>query len=275
MKIKEKIQEHFKRCNILINEEPAHEEIHENSVYISDKDFCSFKSWKVKIDFTKSGYSNLCRIFDNKTHNSYFFFRSSLPKGEKIKQLLSEIDEIIKDESFETKIEKERKKFIDDERTEFGKILNKLECLHKEIVSYSSNYTSKGTDVSNALLESANNTLKIANNITVVRNALHTQNRLLLEHCKQKLNEKVTFDSILGMLSEIHMKKNADYGDSFTKNFERFGKNALAIPIYNKIDRINNLMSADKEANNESLLDSWLDLASYSIMAYQELRNKF
>lgn len=44
----------------------------------------------------------------------------------------------------------------------------------------------------------------------------------------------VTFKQIANGLTELYERKNADYGDSFSKTFEEFGMMSVAVRLYDK-----------------------------------------
>lgn len=82
------------------------------------------------------------------------------------------------------------------------------------------------------------------------------------------------FRSIIYKMLETYKAKNADYGDSFGKSIEKYGLIAALTRISDKFNRIENLiLNKDRLVEDESLADSLLDLANYSIMTYMAVRN--
>ena len=80
------------------------------------------------------------------------------------------------------------------------------------------------------------------------------------------------FKKVTENLLEVYIKKNADYGDSFSKTIEKYGPIAALTRMSDKFNRIENLILNGKcEVKDESLADSLLDLANYCIMTYLEL----
>ena len=83
------------------------------------------------------------------------------------------------------------------------------------------------------------------------------------------------FTALLGQMQETHEKKNADYahdGNPYS-NFEQAAATAgcsvnmvFAVLIGIKLARLQVLLTTGKEANNESVQDSRLDLAVYSAL---------
>lgn len=72
---------------------------------------------------------------------------------------------------------------------------------------------------------------------------------------------------------ELHSKKNENYGNSFSKLFNELGEMAGLVPLYNKLDRLTNLVKG-KQNYFESKEDTLKDLASYALMMLVEIRRK-
>lgn len=86
------------------------------------------------------------------------------------------------------------------------------------------------------------------------------------------------FDTMVGML-ELHAKKNKDYGKSFDESLDQFGLTSYVIRAQDKLRRVDTLsraMDTKPLVEDESVRDSLLDLANYSIMAamWLELQKK-
>jgi hypothetical protein len=81
------------------------------------------------------------------------------------------------------------------------------------------------------------------------------------------------FKDIVEGIYKTYEKKNKDYGDSFDILCNKFGLVAAAIPLNNKVERINSLIKNNKSYVNESIEDSLLDLANYAIMTLIYLKN--
>lgn len=75
-------------------------------------------------------------------------------------------------------------------------------------------------------------------------------------------------------LGELYRKKNHDYGDSFHKSYEEFGLTMAAIRLDDKLNRFKTLIKAESKVKDESVRDTLIDLANYSIMAAMELDRK-
>lgn len=72
-------------------------------------------------------------------------------------------------------------------------------------------------------------------------------------------------------LADIYAKKNHDYGDSFHKSYEDFGPIAAVVRMSDKMERIKTLINKSSKVSDESIRDTLLDLANYSIMLAMEL----
>jgi len=81
--------------------------------------------------------------------------------------------------------------------------------------------------------------------------------------------------SICAELTDIYIKKNHDYGDSFAKMRKEL-PNSILVRIYDKYSRLKTLMSgAEQKVKNESIEDTLLDLANYCILELLERKLEF
>ncbi|ANH49533.1 hypothetical protein uvFWCGRAMDCOMC455_054 [Freshwater phage uvFW-CGR-AMD-COM-C455] len=76
-------------------------------------------------------------------------------------------------------------------------------------------------------------------------------------------------------LHNILVSKQTDYGPSNIANAPGGPLNGLRVRIYDKISRINNLIESGAQPENESLVDSFLDLANYAVIATMVLDDKW
>lgn len=73
-------------------------------------------------------------------------------------------------------------------------------------------------------------------------------------------------------LSKIYEAKNKDYGDSFTKSFEKFGMVMPLIRLEDKLNRLESLViNGEARVRDESMIDTLMDLANYAIMTIMVL----
>lgn len=81
------------------------------------------------------------------------------------------------------------------------------------------------------------------------------------------------FRELTENMADIFAGKRADYGQTTTETFEKFGAVSLLIRMHDKLGRLDNLLR-DREKYvpvNESVQDTLIDLANYAIIAYIEL----
>lgn len=77
---------------------------------------------------------------------------------------------------------------------------------------------------------------------------------------------------ILDNIHKTYVAKNNDYGNSFSKSFDKYGVTAAMVRMEDKWNRLESLTSGKKQmVNDESVKDTLLDLANYAIMTFMEL----
>lgn len=82
------------------------------------------------------------------------------------------------------------------------------------------------------------------------------------------------FAEITQQMLQTYEAKNHDYGDAFNTGCDKFGIVSAVSRIDEKNERICSLYKNESSAKvNESLEDTLLDLANYSIMLVMYLRN--
>ena len=81
-----------------------------------------------------------------------------------------------------------------------------------------------------------------------------------------KLNETLTFKEVTDELEALYIRKNKDYGDSFTDSMDTFGMMSSVIRLNDKMKRIISLMFNEQLVDDESIRDTLVDMANYSIM---------
>lgn len=73
-------------------------------------------------------------------------------------------------------------------------------------------------------------------------------------------------------LHALYEIKNRAYGDSFGETYKKLGIISAVTRISDKYNRLVNLATHPEiDANDESLIDTLVDLANYSIMTAMEL----
>lgn len=76
-------------------------------------------------------------------------------------------------------------------------------------------------------------------------------------------------------LAMLLLRKHRDYGPKNISQSPGGPLNGLRVRMWDKIARINNLIESGDDPQNESLEDSFKDLANYSIIALMVLRGKW
>ena len=114
-------------------------------------------------------------------------------------------------------------------------------------------------------------------------NAILNDEELVCPYCGRNNIGPCKFEE-LGMWSDNHFTKYTDhladilqakndaYGDSFTKSIDEDGLLVLKIRLGDKFNRISELIKNGKfKENDESLEDTLLDMAGYSILGLKYL----
>lgn len=71
-------------------------------------------------------------------------------------------------------------------------------------------------------------------------------------------------------LTELLVRKNHDYGDSFAKQYEKYGLMSALIRMDDKMRRLETLLGGTDAQVDESIKDTLLDLAGYALLASVE-----
>lgn len=74
------------------------------------------------------------------------------------------------------------------------------------------------------------------------------------------------FMSITQDMTKTYAAKNHDYGNSFEQSCNKFGIIAAVVRMGDKMNRLESLAVKRAEVKDESIKDTLLDLANYSIM---------
>lgn len=75
--------------------------------------------------------------------------------------------------------------------------------------------------------------------------------------------------------AELLLSKHRDYGPKNISTAPGGALNGLRVRIHDKLARINNLIDSGREPDNESLRDSFVDLANYGIIALLVIDGKW
>lgn len=108
-----------------------------------------------------------------------------------------------------------------------------------------------------------------------ISNDSKSKNGLTMGSTEITLNDNQTknpFKKYTDHLAETLQSKNVAYGDSFTKSVEDYGLKVIGIRLSDKYNRIKHLVNAGElKENDESLEDTLLDMAGYSILSLKYL----
>lgn len=97
---------------------------------------------------------------------------------------------------------------------------------------------------------------------------------------RENQEQKLTLEQIrkLEKLEELfytalqtYIKKNMDYGDSFSKSYKEFGLTAPVVRISDKVERLKSLTKVDAMVKDESIRDTFIDCANYCVMTVVEM----
>jgi hypothetical protein len=88
------------------------------------------------------------------------------------------------------------------------------------------------------------------------------------------MDKTIEHDVICQKLTELYINKNRDYGDSFGNGFKEYGMLMPVIRLEDKLNRVKSLIKNEAAVKDESLIDTLMDLANYSIMTIIELEGE-
>lgn len=77
-------------------------------------------------------------------------------------------------------------------------------------------------------------------------------------------------------MSSTYIKKNSDYGDSFSKSFSKYGPISAIVRMDDKLSRAHQLLCqhSERKVKDETVIDTLQDLANYAVMTIIELKIK-
>lgn len=88
------------------------------------------------------------------------------------------------------------------------------------------------------------------------------------------MNKIEKHKKICDNLNDLYKAKNQDYGDSFSKSYKEYGLTMSLIRLEDKLNRLKSLnKNGNAQVKDESIQDTLMDLANYSIMTLIELMN--
>ena len=87
-----------------------------------------------------------------------------------------------------------------------------------------------------------------------------------------KTSDVNLFEDITIQMRDTYEKKNADYGNSFEMQYNEYGLISSCIRIEDKLRRLKSLSKQEAKVKEESIEDTLLDLANYSILTIMSIR---
>jgi hypothetical protein len=101
--------------------------------------------------------------------------------------------------------------------------------------------------------------------------SLYTEQTTLPDEIIPHLQFKDDLAQQFAQAEHVLLKKHADYGPKNISLSPGGPLNGLRVRMWDKLARINNLVDSGANPENESLKDSFLDLANYAIIAMMVL----
>ena len=71
-----------------------------------------------------------------------------------------------------------------------------------------------------------------------------------------------------------YIKKNLDYGNSFSKLYQEFGLKSSIIRLSDKLNRIKQLEKQEQNVDDESIEDTLKDMINYATMTLIEMEDE-
>lgn len=80
------------------------------------------------------------------------------------------------------------------------------------------------------------------------------------------------YEMVLEDLLKVFIRKHKDYGKD---NILDTGELGIVFRVNDKVRRLQNLLASGKKPENESINDTWIDIAVYSIIAILHRSGEF
>lgn len=85
---------------------------------------------------------------------------------------------------------------------------------------------------------------------------------------------KIDFTELAIALAQTLEEKNRAYGNSYDESIDTWGTRTMGVRIEDKYNRIKHLLlNSETQENDESLFDTFLDNAGYSLLALRYMIN--
>lgn len=86
-----------------------------------------------------------------------------------------------------------------------------------------------------------------------------------------ELVKQIRHEHVCQELTNLYLRKNHDYGDSFSETYRKLGIISAVTRITDKVNRVQSLCTKTQRVNDEGLRDTLIDLANYAIMTVMEM----
>ena len=87
------------------------------------------------------------------------------------------------------------------------------------------------------------------------------------------MSKEDRFKEITNEMYIIYKNKNSDYGSSVSDTYRDFGMISFLVRLSDKLNRLKTIYNKDTKVKDETIYDTLIDLANYSILAILELEN--
>lgn len=88
------------------------------------------------------------------------------------------------------------------------------------------------------------------------------------------MSKEDRFKEITNEMYILYKNKNADYGSSVSDTYKDFGMVSFLVRLSDKLNRLKTIYNKDTKVKDETVYDTLIDLANYSILAILELENE-
>lgn len=92
-----------------------------------------------------------------------------------------------------------------------------------------------------------------------------------IEPYHEKSDYEKRFCDLVDEIRDTFIKKNRDYGNSFSDSIKKFGLNVAVARIHDKYMRVENMAIGKKMNINESMRDNLLDISVYCLLTVLEI----
>ena len=86
--------------------------------------------------------------------------------------------------------------------------------------------------------------------------------------------DEARFKKITKEMVDLYSRKNTDYGGSFDESLDEDGLLVAKIRLKDKLNRFSQLINNDSLVEDESIRDTLIDLANYSVMTLMWLNDE-